>query len=784
MKAILLIHSYLYRVLVVTSLVLYAGMLAAQSNAPGTATHTATGNSPVTVPAAYSTGTVNYIRVWAPRMPYSNEADVVNETDITKVNSSTQYYDGLGRALQTVTKQVSPNKTDIVTPTLYDAFGREVYKYLPYTDTATSGAFKTDPFNNQANFYTNTYPGQQPAFTNEQVFYGKTVFESSPLSRPLKTFAPGNSWAGSEGNGTEHGIQTQYMVNTAYDSVRIWNISLDSINCSTNNINTINIPVSTVTYGAGQLYKNMTLDEQGNAVIEYKDKEGHVVLKKVQAGDISGNKAYSNWLCTYYVYNSLGLLQVVIPPKATNWLLANGWTFSATGGNAMMAELCFRHVYDARNRLIAKKMPGAGWVYLVYDKRDRPVFIQDANMQGSNHWLYTLYDSLNRPVQTGMATDSITWCALQAYVNNNTGNATSSNITTPVTTIDSVVPNLYLPTREAGRTDYQATHGIVLKQGFRSEPGAYFRAHIVTATGGNSISDTMTVSDNPVPSGMTTTALTLSYYDTYSTTSKTYNTTNNSKLGIGNNVYGEPLPAAASTMTRGLPTVVRVRVIEDPNDLTKGKWMETATFYDDKGRPVQVVKDNYKGGQDVVTSRYSFTEKLICTYTVHNNNAGGITNLTTKTSMEYDHAERVVQVTKQINDGNTRLISRMQYDALGRVLRKQLGQKNSIDTSAMETQDYSYTIRGWLKGLNWDYTANANGTQAKQGRWFAMDVSYDWGFGTNQYNGNIAGQRWQSAGDGAERAYGYGYDQTNRLLYADFNQRFATTGPKQILVVA
>ena len=56
-------------------------------------------------------------------------------------------------------------------------------------------------------------------------------------------------------------------------------------------------------------------------------------------------------------------------------------------------------------------------------------------------------------------------------------------------------------------------------------------------------------------------------------------------------------------------------------------------------------------------------------------------------------------------------------------------------------------------------------------KWFAFDLSYDWGMtGSIQYSGNIAGQRWKSAGDNKERAYGYGNDQANRLPRADFTQ--------------
>ncbi len=36
-----------------------------------------------------------------------------------------------------------------------------------------------------------------------------------------------------------------------------------------------------------ELYKNITVDEQGKQVIEFKDKEGQVILKKVQLTALS-----------------------------------------------------------------------------------------------------------------------------------------------------------------------------------------------------------------------------------------------------------------------------------------------------------------------------------------------------------------------------------------------------------------------------------------------------------------------------------------------------------------
>jgi RHS repeat-associated protein len=92
----------------------------------------------------------------------------------------------------------------------------------------------------------------------------------------------------------------------------------------------------------------------------------------------------------------------------------------------------------------------------------------------------------------------------------------------------------------------------------------------------------------------------------------------------------------------------------------------------------------------------------------------------------------------------------------------------------LDTQFYDYNIRGWLKGINRGF-ANPALNLGVQGTWFGMDIAYDWGFDSTALNGNISGIIWKSGGNGYGRAYGYAYDRTNRILYADFNQLFGTS---------
>jgi RHS repeat-associated protein len=134
--------------------------------------------------------------------------------------------------------------------------------------------------------------------------------------------------------------------------------------------------------------------------------------------------------------------------------------------------------------------------------------------------------------------------------------------------------------------------------------------------------------------------------------------------------------------------------------------------------------------------------------------------------MTYDHAGRLLTIRKSVNGETEKLTVQNSYDDLGQLKKKELGKK--ADNSFLETLDYAYNIRGWLNSVNKDF-ATASGTNADN-RYFGMQLSYDYGFTQNQLSGNISGMKWRSKGDGEQRAYGFDYDNVNRLLKADFNQ--------------
>jgi RHS repeat-associated protein len=337
----------------------------------------------------------NYIVTLTPRDTFKNANELLLQ-DICKVNASIQYFDGLGRPMQTVQVKGSANADkDIVVPIAYDQFGRENKKYLPYASTSNNGSYKTNPLTSQQSYYQSPPTGvvQTP---NP---YAETIFEASPLNRVLEQGAPGAAWQPVANSQTGHTQKMVYSSNAA-NEVRLYNA--EAVSQSINRTLT-----GTGYYGVNQLYKTISKDEnwspsqsfpQAGTVEEYKDKEGRVVLKRT----FNEKNNSLETLSTYYVYDDLGNLSFVLPP---------GLNPDATSvpSQTTLDNYCYQYRYDGRRRLIEKKLPGKGWEFMVYNKIDQLVLSQDANQrsQSPQQWLFNKYDGLGRLIMTGMYFDNL-----------------------------------------------------------------------------------------------------------------------------------------------------------------------------------------------------------------------------------------------------------------------------------------------------------------------------------------------------------------------------------------
>ena len=299
----------------------------------------------------------------------------------TKQIQSVAYFDGLGRAKQTVAIKSSQSGEDLVTAIPYDNFGRQVDSWLPTPMSSLSGGIQPGVEASATTFYVDTNP-----------FSHKTL-ENSPLDRVNSLTQVGGAW---QSNPVVFGYETNIAQEVfKYFTTTTWpdNATLSDLKLA----QATDLSSFNYCYKANQLYKNTVTDEDGNVSIEFKNGEGQTILVRKILSPTEN-------IDTYYVYNEFNQLAFVIPPKAVSLLFpvpAN----SADG--TVLSDLCYQYRYDGRGRLVEKKLPGKGWEYMVYDNQDRLVMTQDANMGTTDKkWLFTKYDKFGRVAYTGIYTST------------------------------------------------------------------------------------------------------------------------------------------------------------------------------------------------------------------------------------------------------------------------------------------------------------------------------------------------------------------------------------------
>ncbi|SNR17106.1 DUF6443 domain-containing protein [Tenacibaculum jejuense] len=332
----------------------------------------------------------NYILTRAFQTP--TQTGVVSSNN--DVIESVTYFDGLGRAKQSVGIKQSPGKKDIVTFIGYDDLGRQTHEYLPYTANTSNGSFHSGAKTATQQYYQSNYADDFPGITDVESInaFSQKSLEASPLNRVLSQAAPGSAWK----KGAGHEIDFTYDTNTTGE-VKLFRVALN-IGANEKVYEPSIIGNGSAVYGVGELYKTITKDENHDGTAsklhtteEFKNKEGQVILKRTYALVSSTEEAHD----TYYVYDDFGNLTYVFPPKV-----------NVNDGVSLveLSELSYQYKYDYRNRLVEKKIPGKDWEYIVYDILDRPVLTQDANLRSQNKWLFTKYDHLGRVVYTGIYT--------------------------------------------------------------------------------------------------------------------------------------------------------------------------------------------------------------------------------------------------------------------------------------------------------------------------------------------------------------------------------------------
>lgn len=346
----------------------------------------------------------NYVLTRTYHEPMGSFAPI-NESDVME---EIAYIDGLGRSMQQIALKASQDKKDIVTHVDYDDYGRMEREFLPYEPlSGANGAYRSDGEAGTIGYYQSNYSADLDGSPNP---FSQKEFEASPLNRVKKQAAPGKDWK----IGSGHEIVFDYRANDSDDVLQF------EVTFNGGDTEDPQLSGGTSYYPAGELYKNITKDENwtsgtDHTTEEYTDKQGRVILKRTYNGTAHD---------TYYVYDAFGNLTYVIPPKVLV-TTSNGVSTNE------MNELCYQYRYDKRNRLIRKKIPGKAGESIVYDKLDRPIMTKDA----LNPWVFTKYDAFGRVAYTGFAGTSGNRSSKQALAD---AHATQWTNQASTTTIDGI----------------------------------------------------------------------------------------------------------------------------------------------------------------------------------------------------------------------------------------------------------------------------------------------------------------------------------------------------------
>ena len=308
-------------------------------------------------------------------------ADPKNYTN--QVNVDVQTLDNFGRLIETQSVKASPGLKDIVQLSKYDGLGREQKKWLPYVKNTGFKNFSDKGYTALVYHYYQSGSGKTPSIADNTSPFSETIFDDSPLNRVLETGFPGADFVLT----SNHTVKTKVR-NAGSEVVRF--IVADPLP-----VRDVNRPYYYSTDLIMQSVENENVTDINGAVYEIKNKAGQVILKR----QFNKNGTVNEILSTYYLYDELGNLRYVLPPKSDPDNMA-------TVSQPILDNLCYQYKYDDSQRMIAKKVPGKGWEFMVYNKLDQVVMTQDAvqRSKANQDWNIIKYDALGRTVVTGIFT--------------------------------------------------------------------------------------------------------------------------------------------------------------------------------------------------------------------------------------------------------------------------------------------------------------------------------------------------------------------------------------------
>ncbi len=667
--------------------------------------------------------TSNYVASFTARNAQTSLDSVTNNS-----TTSISYMDGLGKSIQQVLFKGSPDKSKdiLLGTTVYDNQSRPKLNYLPTPSDVNTGVPNTN-FQSLAKAF----------YDNDNNPFSETVYEESPLNRPLQTFGAGQAWR----------TANKFV---AYDYLTAGGGFLDFKL-------TANGASGTTTGLLGNaLINSQITSERGAKTIELKDRLGRV-LYKLQQLDIGT----FNYAITSYVYDDLNRLTYVLPPEINKQFGTNTELLQRfTENDAIFKEGMYAYHYDnARGRVSEKHIPGAGWTRYVYDKNDRVVLENDDQDAATspNYYKFTKYDALNRPIYSGLINNIGTFSRsqLQADFDNFTGQTYETLSTSGLFGYTNVsFPSSYTPSDASGRM-------VMYYDDYAWQTDANYNFQASNAF--HNLANAKGMLAGTLIRNLETNAWYkyVNYYDYKGRIIQSF--TQNNLGGIDRIDYqyrfnSEILKMRITHKKSGVADIIEL--YEYDYDHVGRK---TAFRHSKDGIAQNVAKYQY----DLIGRMRVKTLKPVGTSVV-----SSLTGNWTNSSTWQGGYLPTITDKVTINTGHTVTIPASTTVTAGTLLDKgilknfgtlQMGNVNpNAVSSDLQTVDYKYHIRGGLKGINLDASGNLTNTL------FSFKLAYEDGTG-GYYDGNIRNQYWKSNIDGVQRAFEYSYDGASRITGATFS---------------
>jgi len=698
-----------------------------------------------------ATGFIKTVKAQTPVLGFTQQENVKKTgilTDdqlypmsVTDKSVSRQYYDGLGRPIQTVAIGASPAQNDLIQPAAYNNLGMQTINYLPYAGKSTdvSGSYRVNALTGDL---TTFYNGTADNIANDNSPWSQQVFDGSPLQRLIYSGMVGDNHQPGV-TGTQHykSIVQRPNSSAADGNIIAWNPD--------------NGYTAVTYYADGQLAVGDFKDEDNIESLTYTDIAGHTILKR-QYTSTAGV-----YIDTYYVYNNAGLISYVIPPKALALMVQNG-NFSPA--QAVINKLVFQFIYDVRGRIIQKTMPGTGTVNMIYDPLNRLVLTQDAKMAAGYKWYYIKYDAKGHAISQGTYVDAshLNAAAMQIAVTNNTtyntywyekrlnspGTGYYSNNTFPSAAITPLAYSYFddYNLDMTGGDDYSKTD-----QGLTGET--------VQTTGTLKGMPTMVrkaIVGNGIAAGIW--LITIYFYDS---NGRVIQTKSNNQLTT----------AISDVKTNGLDFTgapLQTKVVKVAGSTTT-TVLSTVTY--DHMHRVTAIDQTYNTGSPIRIAAYTYNELGQLINKDLGQLASGTIPANVTLSGNYPGTQTIV-ATNSITFSSspaTTIPSGATFKAI-------------ISKGYLQSVDYRYNIRGQLLSINNSKLSNDGGTTNNDSNdLFGMQFLYDQvdaNLGVNdtaRYNGRLAAVKWMSTDANGtssyERSYTYGYDAVARLTSANYAER-------------